>query len=128
MKSKLKTTLLAMAVGGVFLYLSDVHTAIGDIFARDPGVRGGDPGAGGPMAGLTANELRFFNHGKEDFEEAEEVDEGLGPRMNLDSCGGCHIQPATGGSSPAVNPQVAFARKDGGRDRVPSFVNLNGPI
>ena len=58
--------------------------------ARDPGVRGGAAGAGGPIGGLSANELAFFQLGLEDFEEAEEVDEGLGPRMNLDGCGGCH--------------------------------------
>src|SRR6185503_20465870 len=73
--------------------------------ARDPGVRGGLPGAGGPLAGLTDREVQFFEHGRDDFNEAEEVDEGLGPRMNLDGCGGCHSQPAIGGSSPAVNPQ-----------------------
>ena len=56
------------------------------------------------------------------------VGEGLGPRMNLDGCGTCHSQPATGGSSPAVNPQVAFASKDGGTDVVPPFLALNGPI
>ena len=96
--------------------------------ARDPGVRGGEAGAGGPIGGLSANELAFFELGLEDFEEAEEVDEGLGPRMNLDGCGGCHAQPAIGGSSPAENPQVAFASKDGGRDKVPSFITLHGPI
>ena len=37
--------------------------------------------------------------------------------MNLDSCGGCHSQPAIGGTSPAVNPQVAFATAGGARDR-----------
>src|SRR5262249_19118196 len=31
---------------------------------------------------------------------------GLGPRFNLNSCAGCHVSPAIGGSSPAVNPQV----------------------
>ena len=48
--------------------------------------------------------------------------------MNLDSCGGCHSQPATGGTSSAVNPQVAFASKDRGTDFVPSFITLNGPV
>lgn len=96
--------------------------------AADPGVRGDPAGAGGPIAGLSVNELAFFNLGKEDFEEVEDVPDGIGPRMNLDSCGGCHSQPATGGSSPFVNPQVAFASKDGGTDFVPSFINLNGPI
>jgi CxxC motif-containing protein (DUF1111 family) len=96
--------------------------------ARDPGLRGGAPGAGGPIAGLTEYQRELFTLGLEDFSEAEDVADGLGPRMNLDSCGGCHAHPAVGGTSPAQNPQVAFARKDGGTDRVPSFVTLNGPI
>jgi len=95
---------------------------------RDPGVRGGNPGAGGPIAGLSRTEHAFFRLGLEDFNEAEDVADGLGPRMNLDGCGGCHAQPAVGGSSPALNPQVAFANKDGGMDRVPSFITSNGPI
>jgi CxxC motif-containing protein (DUF1111 family) len=94
--------------------------------AHDPGVRGGKPAAGGALGGLSANQQAFFESGKADFAEVEEVDEGLGPRMNLDSCGGCHAQPAVGGSSPAVNPQVAFAKK--GTDRLPSFIKLNGPV
>ena len=102
--------------------------------ARDPGVRedlqGAPPSAGGPIAGLTDNELRFFNHGKEDFEEREEVDEGLGPRMNLDGCGTCHSQPATGGTSPAVNPQVAFANAatPSQLPAVAAFIRENGPV
>ena len=96
--------------------------------ARDPGVRGGSPGAGGAIAGLSVNEYRFFKLGLEDFSEVEDVADGLGPRMNLDGCGGCHSQPAVGGSSPALNPQVAFAIKDGGTDRVPSFIRADGPI
>jgi CxxC motif-containing protein (DUF1111 family) len=96
--------------------------------AQDPGPRKGTAAAGGPIAGLTSQQNEYFMAGKADFDEAEESDEGMGPRMNLDSCGGCHAQPATGGSSPAVNPQVAFASKDGGRDKVPSFITLNGPV
>ncbi|HEX7794185.1 MAG TPA: di-heme oxidoredictase family protein, partial [Vicinamibacterales bacterium] len=64
--------------------------------------------------------------GKAEFAEAEDVADGMGPRMNLDSCGGCHSQPAVGGTSPAVNPQVAFATQ--GRDTVPSFLSQNGPV
>ena len=96
--------------------------------ARDPGVRGGAAGAGGPIAGLTKNELAFFDAGKDDFEEEEAVADGLGPTMNLDSCGGCHLQPAIGGTSPAVNPQVAFATKNGATNTVPSFITRNGPV
>ena len=58
----------------------------------------------------------------------KKIDEGIGPTMNLDSCAGCHLQPAMGGSSPAVNPQFGFASKDGGTDTVPSFITENGPV
>jgi CxxC motif-containing protein (DUF1111 family) len=96
--------------------------------ARDPGVRSGAAGAGGAIAGLTARQYAFFVDGKADFEEVESVADGLGPRMNLDSCAGCHAEPATGGTSPSVNPQVAFASKDGGTDTVPVFITPNGPV
>jgi mono/diheme cytochrome c family protein len=96
--------------------------------AQDPGPRKDSTAAGGPLAGLTGQQNEYFVAGKTDFEEVEQPDEGIGPRMNLDSCAGCHSQPATGGSSPAVNPQVAFASKDGGRDSVPSFLAVNGPV
>jgi len=95
--------------------------------AHDPGVRPG-ASAGAPLDGLNADELEYFNAAKLEFAEPEEVDEGLGPRMNLDSCGGCHMQPAVGGTSPAVNPQVAFAHLNGGTDFVPSFISANGPV
>src|SRR5262245_39045841 len=106
---------------------SDVLT-IRSSSARDPGPRAGNGSAGMPLRNLTPPQLAAFNAGKIDFEEAEEVDEGLGPTMNLDSCGGCHSQPATGGTSPAVNPQVAFASKHGMTNRVPSFITANGPV
>src|SRR5262249_39092949 len=69
--------------------------------ASDPGVRCGDLGAGGAIRGLTPTETSFFATGQEDFEEAEGVSDGLGPRFNLDRCAGCHAHPAVGGTSPA---------------------------
>jgi len=113
---------LGLACGGTSVL--DAQSLV----ARDPGVRGGAPGAGGPLAGLTARETEVFVAGQEDFEEVEGVADGLGPRMNLDSCAGCHAQPAGGGTSPSVNPQVAFAAKDGGTDRLPSFITVDGPV
>jgi CxxC motif-containing protein (DUF1111 family) len=95
---------------------------------RDPGVRGGAAGAGGPIAGLTPGQRRFFDAGLEDFVETEGVADGLGPRFNLDSCGGCHAQPAVGGTSPAINPEVAVATEAGARNTVPFFVSLYGPV
>ena len=54
--------------------------------------------------------------------------DGLGPRMNLDGCAGCHAQPATGGTSPSVNPQVAFAEKTAEPIASHGFITLNGPV
>ena len=95
--------------------------------ASDPGVRGGDPGAGGPIEGLTTRQGVFFDAGLDEFADIDGVAEGLGPRMNLDSCGGCHAQPATGGTSPFVNPQFAFTSVPGG-DSPPFFITQNGPV
>jgi CxxC motif-containing protein (DUF1111 family) len=110
-----------------------------DFVSRDPGVRDGPAAAGGPLAGLSGTQAAFFQAGADEFAEGDGVEEGLGPRMNLDSCGGCHIQPALGGSSPhplfgtppfgnIPNPQVAFASKNGGADSVPPFIRENGPV
>ena len=128
---KLSLVIPAVAVLGTAMFYSDIASpqTISNTFrARDPGVRSGPAGAGAPLTGLTAKEIDFFNAGKVDFSEVEEIDEGLGPTMNLDGCGGCHSQPAIGGTSPAVNPQIAFANSRGMTNRIPSFLSANGPI
>jgi CxxC motif-containing protein (DUF1111 family) len=97
-------------------------------YASDPGVRGGPAGAGTQVDGLTASQTAFFDQSRIQFEEADGADEGLGPRFNLDSCLGCHSQPASGGSSPFVNPQVAVATDLGAMNSVPSFITVDGPV
>jgi len=97
----------------------------------DPGIRGGPPGAGQPFAaGLTQGALNFFaDPGVAQFTQVEQVADGLGPRFNLDSCAGCHVFPAVGGSSPPTNnPQVVRAPIMAPGNTVPSFLTLNGPI
>ena len=106
----------------------------------DPGPRGGPPGAGGPLPSVASNNpttiLTFFNDGKDRFEEVNSVfgtipgepDGGLGPRFNSRSCVACHSQPATGGTSPATNPQVADATAHGATNTVPPFITINGPV
>ncbi len=120
--------LLTAAIATLFVF--QVDTATGDDPARDRGVRGGAPGAGGHLDGLTRTEVGFFELGKEDFEEVEDVADGLGPRMNLDGCGSCHSQPAIGGTSPAVNPQVAFANAASPSQlpAIAAFIRPDGPI
>ena len=106
----------------------------------DPGTRGGPANAGLPLNSVAANNpttiLAFFNDAKGRFEEtssvfgtiAGEPDGGLGPRFNSRSCVACHSQPATGGTSPATNPQVADATAHGAVNTVPSFITINGPV
>jgi uncharacterized protein (TIGR02391 family) len=94
----------------------------------DPGPRSGPPSAGGPLQGLGPNELAFFTAAQTNFQEVETFKGGLGPRMNLNQCSGCHSQPAVCGSSPATNPQIAFASMLGPPNAIPSFISLNGPV
>src|SRR5919197_2441770 len=131
---------LVLAAAIAALFLSEMQPASSvDFVSQDPGVRDGAAGAGGPLEGLSSTQAAFFKAGAEEFAEEDGIAEGLGPRMNLDSCGGCHIQPALGGSSPhplfgtppfgnVPNPQVAFASKDGGVDYVPPFIREDGPV
>src|SRR5207244_3212571 len=75
-------------------------------------------------------EATMFKEGLADFGEEESVADGVGPRFNFVSCAGCHAQPATGGTSPAVNPLVARITSDLGfvGNGIPSFITANGPI
>jgi len=113
--------------------------------ASDPGPRGGPPGAGGTYPvldntnpGANTAYLNYFAQALVRFQEIDSVSgtieggTGLGPGFNHNSCGGCHASPAMGGSSPAVNPQVAnnFAHLDGAFNPADTskFLRLNGPV
>jgi CxxC motif-containing protein (DUF1111 family) len=138
--------------GGVSLGVAVVSTAVVGLLAApgaavgqmaaaamvavDPGPRGGPAGAGGPIAGLTALQLSFFNSAQVRFQEIDSVSGtvsgqtgvGLGPRFNGDSCAMCHAFPAIGGSSPTPNPQLRVAVRAGANNTVPSFITSNGPV
>jgi CxxC motif-containing protein (DUF1111 family) len=98
----------------------------------DPGVRGGTPGAGGPLQGLTADETAFFQDGQARFADVEVVtkgsNNGLGPRFNSNQCLSCHFQPDAGGTSPAKNPLIAVATLNGAKNTIPWFITPNGPV
>jgi CxxC motif-containing protein (DUF1111 family) len=97
---------------------------------HDPGVRGGSAGAGGALPGISAAYNNLFLAGLAKFSQEDQVvQDGLGPRMNLNSCAGCHSAPATGGSSPKVNPLFEFVHSaDHGNNTLPSFITRNGPV
>jgi CxxC motif-containing protein (DUF1111 family) len=94
----------------------------------DPGPRKSSPISGQPVEGLDASELQMFETGRDTFNEVYDVARGLGPRFNMDSCAGCHSHPVGGGSSPAVNPQIAVANSLGAANRIPPFIQPDGPV
>jgi hypothetical protein len=109
----------------------------------DPGVRGGSPGGGGPLPDLVAGGPGFFTAAQTFFTQVFSVSgtindgaaigapnggPGLGPRYNLNQWSGCHAQPAIGGTSPKINPQVAVATLEHAQNIVPPFITLNGPV
>jgi CxxC motif-containing protein (DUF1111 family) len=115
-------------VGIALVVLAAAAQAPGQFLSRDPGVRGGSPGAGAMLPGLTETQRKVFEAGLEDFQEEDTLESGLGPRFNLDSCAGCHSQPAIGGTSPRLNPQVAVATAHGARNVLPPFIRRDGPV
>ncbi|HEY2677974.1 MAG TPA: di-heme oxidoredictase family protein [Steroidobacteraceae bacterium] len=113
----------------------------------DPGVRpgpiNGQPNASQsspmPLSSVGANSpagiLEFFDNGLGRFQQQEVVsggvNNGLGPRFNLNSCSGCHAQPAVGGSSPSSNPQyhaIGQGVVAGSTNSMPSFITPHGPV
>jgi len=129
---KIKRTSFGWAHFMLFVLFSLTVRASMQMVPSDPGMRGGPPGAGGTLPGLTVKESKFFDEGKDAFEEVQSVtgsvpgtEAGLGPRFNSNSCVSCHSQPAVGGSSPATNnPQLTV----GGTNIVPFFIKEGGPV
>jgi CxxC motif-containing protein (DUF1111 family) len=112
----------------------------------DPGVRqgpiNGQPGATptSPAPLPSVNDemprgvLEFFQNGLARFQTSETVansnNVGLGPRFNLDSCSGCHAQPAVGGSSAFTNPEATIIARgvaSSATNVKPAFLALHGP-
>ncbi|MFZ1917322.1 MAG: di-heme oxidoredictase family protein [Terriglobales bacterium] len=129
MKTWKKTATVVTLVAGTFV-------AVSQQTVHDPGPRPGPSGAGGFYPTLNSAEQAAFANGISQFVEDEGVPDvppgsgngGLGPGFNSTSCGSCHAQPATLGTSPSVNPQIAAAAEMGGRNRIPSFIQPNGPV
>lgn len=71
------------------------------------------PAFGDPLPGLTAAQHDLFEEGEEEFAGEEGVEDGVGPVFNLNSCGGCHNAPVTGGFGTTV--ETRFGRLVSGR-------------
>ena len=86
-----KTTLVFVAASGVFILLLAHRT---DSQTNE--------NLTNPLPGLTPAQLGDFNDGLDEFEEVDDIEEGLGPVFNGKSCAECHAVPSTGGSEPNV--------------------------
>jgi CxxC motif-containing protein (DUF1111 family) len=67
---------------------------------------------GDPLPGLDPDQLARFQDGKDEFEQVEPLEEGLGPVFNDNSCAACHKVPATGGGSDTL--ETRFGTVTGG--------------
>jgi CxxC motif-containing protein (DUF1111 family) len=132
--TKRQSVVCNMAAGIVAAALTWCASALSQAATvpTDPGVRGGAPGAGAALKGLSEDETAFFQDGHTRFVEIESVtgsqNNGLGARFNSNSCQSCHAQPSVGGSSPPANPSIAIATLNGAKNVVPWFIVQNGPI
>lgn len=88
------------------------------------------------ISNLTGRERILFRRGKEVFERVvsvqgdslvPETEAGLGPYFNSDSCFSCHAHPSSGGTSPALNPQVRASAAFGAANRLPRILRAEGP-
>lgn len=123
----MKITLKSMARSGVLLLALRATGQSQVTKAKDPGRREG-VSAGGPITGLTASELKLFTQGQATFAKVDTISgDGLGPRLNFDSCVGCHAYPAGGGSSTKPNPQAQIIARLGLTNTLPSFITSDGP-
>ena len=105
---------VSLRIGGVCLLVLGTlaFTPIGETPAPD---------FGQPLAGLPADLLERFDAGKDEFQEVETVEEGLGPVFNDVSCGSCHITPAIGGGSTTLETRFGKTEADGKFDAMPEF-------
>lgn len=127
-----RSTIILRSLSLIVFLLVFVYVVQGQNRAHDPGPRAGTPGAGNFISGLTSSQQSYFLDGQTRFQQVETVqhgaNNGLGPTFNSNSCSSCHGQPAAGGTSPSVNPQIAVANLDGASNTIPSFITLNGPV
>jgi CxxC motif-containing protein (DUF1111 family) len=123
-------SILAVAAGGTLSFgIACAAWAFDGDRAKDPGVRGGAPGAGTSISHLSTLEAKYFNDGQAIFVKVDATPDGLGPRFNLNQCAGCHAQPAVGGTSPTVNPQYAVSKLLGANNIPPSlFISPAGAV
>jgi hypothetical protein len=75
------------AKGAVVVLLLSLLVGAVAMAQTDPGVRGGAPGAGGPLAGISVQEQKFFENGQTRSQQTESVSgtiQGTGSGIRAD--------------------------------------------
>ncbi len=76
---------------------------------------------GNPLPGLPAALLSRFGAGKDEFEEIELPEDGLGPVFNDVSCVACHIQGGIGGAGTGIETRFGKRNADGSFNPLSQF-------
>jgi CxxC motif-containing protein (DUF1111 family) len=79
------------------------------------------PKMGDPLAGLTQNELDRFFVGKSEFDRVFNLEEGLGPVFNQNSCASCHNNPVGGSGGITVTRFGILDEETGDFDDLDEF-------
>ena len=104
---------MLLLVGGTLLGTVTPARAVADV--------------GGPLPGLTPDELRRFEGGAVVFARIHGPDDGLGPVFNAQSCVECHAFPSAGGSDKTRSHLTTRVGRETG-DRYDDLIDVGGPF
>jgi CxxC motif-containing protein (DUF1111 family) len=82
---------------------------------------------GGPLPGLSPDELTRFEAGAALFSKVHGPEDGLGPVFNGRSCVECHASPAPGGADKTRNHLITRIGRESD-DRYDDLIDLGGPV
>ncbi len=97
------------------------------LLARPPGPARAAADLGGPLPGLTPEELSRFEAGAAVFSKVHGPEDGLGPLFNGRACAECHALPAPGGADKTRNHLIVRIGRESG-DRYDDLVEVGGPV
>lgn len=69
--------------------------------------------AGGPLLGMSAEELALWRQGRALFDVNFSAEQGLGMQFNADSCRACHRDPVLGGAGGMDVSVIRYGQTDG---------------
>jgi CxxC motif-containing protein (DUF1111 family) len=82
---------------------------------------------GGPLPGLTPEELGRFEAGAAIFSKVHGPEDGLGPLFNGRACAECHMLPAPGGADNTRSHLITRVGRESS-DRYDDLIELGGPV